>query len=224
VLNTIRDWLVALWAAHPLEIIGYGVAAAGAVFTLRKWRVDQRWRRLEALFARIRSFDETPGARNAGMILESPSRPIPLWDPREPPERLYEDVTWEDARLALLLDERGRPVHLDRKSNSIRDSFEDFFNRMAHIEMYLDTDMLAEEHVRYVVGYWADRLNKAGLDDGLTETLRAYVRKKNKTAVIRLFKRFGCNLEDDLVASDQPADITRPSAGDATDGGLATVS
>ncbi len=181
-------WLV----ANLATLLPAAITVGGGVFALWQWRIDQNWKRITTALERIRSFDETPGTRNAMMILKSPTRPIPLYDPREPPDKLYAPVTWDEAKWALL-PTASNPL-TDRKHNAIRDSFEDFMNRMTQIEMYLAAGRLTEKQVCLLVEPWAKRLDGRIDDGGLTRNFRLYVAAEHKTGVVRLFGRFGVDL------------------------------
>jgi hypothetical protein len=172
---------------QPLQLISLVTAVIGGVWALTQWRTEQTWKRLQATFERIRSFDETPGTRNAMMILKSPRAEIPLWDPSMPPDKRYEWVTWQEAAKALQLD-GYRSVELSSKAGAIRNSFEDFFNRMTQIQIFLESGLLTTKQVKHLVEPWIVRI-KTVEDDGLSTALRHYMKVHHKYAVIHLFDR-----------------------------------
>ena len=174
-------------------------AIPGALFAFFQWHMDQAWKRTTAAFERIRSFYETPGTRNAMMILKSPKRGIPLWDRQNPPpEGPYTEVTWELAKWALI--PTSWAALGDGKSAAIRDCFEDLTDRLTQIEMYLDAGLLAEKDICHLVEPWAKRLGPDMIDDGgLSRNFRVYVDSECKLAVQHLFARFGVDLRRSLV-------------------------
>lgn len=188
-------------------------AALAWIFTVCQWGIDQKFKRMSIALDRIQSFDATPGTRNAMMILKSPCRPIPLFDPAEPPERRYVDVTWADAKWGMI--PTSYDVPCDPKTNAIRDSFEDFLNRMTQIEMYLQARILKERDVRHIVEPWVKRLDGSFDDGGLSRNFRVYVFRENKGAVVALFRRFqpefGHQLPRDQEALDAEIAVCRAS-------------
>ncbi len=173
--------------ANPLEVITLISAVIGGIWALTQWRTDQTWKRLQATFERIDSFDKTPGTRNAMMILKAPEVEIPLWDPAQPPDKRYATVTWAEATKALELD-GYKSVDLGVKAGAIRNSFEDFFNRMTQIEIFLESGLLTAKQVKHLVEPWVARIRTVD-DGGLSKALWHYMKVHHKFAVLELFER-----------------------------------
>ena len=194
--------MMSKWVADNLVgILTLVFAVPGALFAFFQWHRDQAWKRTTAAVERIRSFYETPGARNAMMILKSPRREIPLWDRQYPPEGgPYAIVTWDEAKWALI--PTSWDAFDDKKMTAIRDSFEDFTDRLTQIETYLDADLLRQEDVCHLVEPWAKRLGgpteRRIADGGLSRNFRVYVDRENKTALQQLFARYGVDLKETL--------------------------
>lgn len=188
------------WLANNLiDLLTLVSVVVGAVVAYRQWHHDQRWKRINAAFERVRSFGETPGTRNAMMILKSPNVEIPLWDPHcPPPGGPYIHVTWEEAKWALI------PTSLDvdesPKTGAIRNSFEDLMDRMTQIEMFIAAGLLAEQDVKHLVEPWAKRLCSTSPvnDGGLSRNFRVYVEDEQKKAVQDLFTRYGFDIRGTL--------------------------
>ena len=187
------------WVAANLPLLTLASTAIAGVFALRKWRTDEKWKRTAAAFERIKSFAETPGTRNAMMILKSRRRPIPVFDPANPPKDgsgIYRDVSWEDAARALaptIWNADESPL-----GNAIRDSFEDFIARMTQIGIYLSAGLIAREDAQALVEPWGHRLRWDG-DDGLACAVRVYVEMERFTAFQRLFATFGADLRQTIA-------------------------
>lgn len=164
-------------------------AVPSGIWAVTVWRADQRWKRIGAAFERVASFDATPGTRNAMMILKSRSRPIPLYDAAAPLNERYCRVTWADAKRALVPTQFNQDA--TAKTNALRDCFEDMMNRMTQIEMAIVAHRLAVADVHDIVEPWVHRPNRWVDDDGLTRNFRIYLWFEHKTAVRRLFGRFG---------------------------------
>ena len=190
-------------AANVLALLTLASTAVAGIFALRKWRSDEQWKRATAALERIKSFSETPGTRNAMMILKSRVRPIPLLDPASPPPDgtgIYRDVTWAEARDALV--PTAWNTDGSAGGNAVRDSFEDFIDRMIHIEMYLVAGLLSEAEARPLVEPWAHRLRQ-DFDDGLAAAFRVYVECERKTSFQDLCLRFGVDLRSTIDADRQ---------------------
>jgi hypothetical protein len=191
-----------LLAENLIGLLTLLFAIPGALFAFIQWHRDQAWKRTTAAFERLQSFYETPGTRNAMMILKSPKREIPLWDPQHPPTGgPYTMVTWEGAKWALI--PTSWDAISDNKLTAIRDSFEDFMDRMTQIEMFLDAGLLDEADVCHLVEPWAKRLGGTTArrigDGGLSRNFRVYVDSEDKTAVQHLFARYGVDLRQTLA-------------------------
>ncbi|WP_174296651.1 hypothetical protein [Sphingomonas bacterium] len=169
------------------------LAIPSGLWAVAVWRADQRWKRINAAFERVASFDATPGTRNAMMILKSRSRPIPLFDASAPLKDRYCRVSWGDAKRALIPTQFNRDT--TAKTNALRDCFEDMMNRMTQIEMAITSGRLSEADVCHIVEPWVHRLNRWVEDDGLTRNFRIYLWFEHKVAVRRLFRRFGDGMQ-----------------------------
>ena len=177
-------------------LIGYGLAAVASGLAFRQWKAEQRWKRKEVLMDRIRAFGDTPGARNAMMMLTSHDREVPLWD-KERPEERYVRVTWGEVKRALIPGDLIAYTH-DAKENAIRDSFEDFLGRLAHIEVYLEAGLLNREDASHIVGTWIARFRQLSADPQLLRNLRLYIDWRGMRSTQKLFKRFDVDLTQNL--------------------------
>lgn len=108
------SWL----ATNAVELL----AVPSGIWAVATWHREQRWKRISTAFERVESFSKTPGVWNAMMILKSRARPIPLFDPAAPIIERYCDVTWADAKLALVPTKYNHDS--SSKTNALRDCFE----------------------------------------------------------------------------------------------------
>ena len=188
------------WSANILTVLTLASGLVAGLFAGYRWRSDENWKRTAAALERVKSFGDTPGTRNAMMILKSHKRPIPIFDAADPPKDgsgIYCDVTWADAKTALVptrWNDATSPL-----SNAIRDSFEDFIGRMVQIEIYVAGGLITIREARPLVAPWGQRLSWDG-DGGLARNLRVYVELEGYTAFQDLFGRFGCDLRAGLGA------------------------
>lgn len=188
------------WSANIVSLLTLVSGVIAGLFAAYKWRQDERWKRTAAALERVKSFDETPGTRNAMMILKSHTRPIPVFDAANPPQDksgIFRDVSWGQAKDALL------PTRWNRDAtplgNAVRDSFEDFIARMIQIELYTAGGLITEHEARPLVAPWGRRLLWDG-DGGLARNLRVYVAMEGFTAFQDLFARYDCDLRATLTA------------------------
>ncbi len=134
---------------------------ASVLFVLYRWLTERRWKRTEALLERLRVMEDSPGARNAMMMLTGHDRNIPLWAPDEPPERRYVRVTWSEVTLALIPDYL-LPRTYDPKVAAIRDSFQDFFAQLAQIELLWEKGLVDSDAASRVLQPWVRRFGIDG--------------------------------------------------------------
>lgn len=209
----LRDLYVAdVWGATGDMLQGLGAtlgAAAvlgGGWFTLRTWRADQHWKRLDALLARISSLDATPGTRNAMMIMMDSKREVPLWD-HSLPEKRYTEVSWRDAENALAMQD-GYPIHHNETASAIRDSFNDFLSRMAHIAILAEAEALKKNDVEYLFRPWIFRIYGRQTDakaERLAQAIRDYIECLEQRGGYNPFASFM------YLKADMPVQFFRPS-------------
>ena len=206
------------WSANAVAVLTLLSGVVGGVFAAIKWRSDEKRNRTAAALERIKSFDETPGTRNAMMILKSRKRPIPIFDSGNPPtdhSGIYRDIGWEEAKSALI------PTRWNKDTsplgNAIRDSFEDFFNRMTQVEIYTASGQIDAREARSLASAWGRRLLWDG-DGGLARNIRVYVELEGYAAFQALFLRFGFDLRkviaDDIAGLKKENQIVTDEYGD----------
>lgn len=150
-----EGWLAVIKNALPWLpwIGGFGSFVFGVV----QWRAQRsdelRWKQKEAFLKHLHSFNESPGAHNALMMLGAESREVPLWDDDERAKR-YVRVSREDVVTAL----NKEDDHLSPKESAIRDSFNDLFSKLSQIQYYRNSKLLDDSDVAFYVRTWAFRL------------------------------------------------------------------
>jgi hypothetical protein len=124
IVDEVWFFLVTRKTEHwSLLVSASGVAVA--IIALRRWAIELRWKRKEALFSFVDSFLDTPGAQNAMMMLHTKSREVPLWDKGTPEDR-WVRVTW-DAVSAAFTPGSENELPTGPFDTAIRDCFGDFF-------------------------------------------------------------------------------------------------
>src|SRR5688572_23558897 len=112
---------------NAVTLVGYVLVAIGTGLAAWQWGKEQRDRRAEeaakrrqSILARVSSFDDTPGARNAMLMLSGYDRNVPLYDAERPEDR-YERVAWRETARALIPADIV-PYNYDPKEDAIRNS------------------------------------------------------------------------------------------------------
>lgn len=178
-------------------LMGYLLVAGASIFAYRQWKAEQMWKRKEKLMELISAFSDTPGSRNAMMMLTSHDRDIPLFD-KEKPEDCYVRVNWNEVARALIPADMLNYTY-DPKQNAIRDSFEDFLGRLAHVEVYLEAHLLNNADAKIIIDSWARRIGNLSANPKLSRNLKLYINWRQMKSVQNLFARFGHNLTEGLV-------------------------
>ncbi|MBB5715835.1 hypothetical protein [Sphingomonas aerophila] len=199
-------WLFSDETSNFATLLGYVLVAASGLFAYQRWGHDRRIKRIELLMERLGSFNETPGARNAVMMLYNHDRMIPLWDQDEPPEKRYVRVTWAEVEFALI----PHPIYPDRfdpKLSAIRDCFEDYLSRMGQIWIYLELGVITSEDARKILAPWLRRFGLVEQRSKVVRNLRLYIRWRKLEPVERLFATYDVDLTDTAIADWQALDV-----------------
>lgn len=184
------------------SVLGYGLVSLVSVLAYRQWKADQRWKRVDALMERIMAFGDTQGSRNAMMMLTSHDRDVPLFDCEKPEDR-YVRVTWNEVARALIPGNLVEYPYERNKDIAIRDSFEDFFGRFAHLKLYLDAGLLSKKEAEHVVKPWVRRFAHLSPNPELSRNLRLYIDWRRMDQIQALFRRYGVDLTSALEAEKE---------------------
>lgn len=191
------------------SIIGYMLVAFASYFAYKQWIKDQRWKQIEALMDRIEAFGDTPGSKNAMMMMASQDREIPLWD-KERPEDRYVRVSWDDVSRALIPGDMISYPYV-AKLTAIRDSFEDFLGRLSHLQAFLEANLLTDSEASHIMDNWVRRFTHLSSNPQLSRNLRIYIEWRGMKKVQDLFARFGVDLKKgiDVDLRELAAEIKR---------------
>ena len=171
-----------------VTLLGYGLVAAGSVLAYKQWIDDRKWKQREVLRGLIASLNETPGSRNAMMMLSSHERDIPLLDAEAPADR-YVRVTWRNIAESLIPDDLMEHRY-NNKEEAIRNSFEDFLGRLNHIEHYLESNLLEVSDIKPFVEIWGQKFKCLSEEPYLHRNLKLYIAWRDLKGVQNLFERF----------------------------------
>lgn len=212
-LNAVWDWAVGPQDNLGL-IVGYLSAGVFAGVAAWQWRRDQRWKQIEHILDRVRASGETPGSVNAMMMLGTEERNVALWDHGQP-EKRYVLTTWREAATALIPNLPGLPYIVSPKETAIRDSFGDFFGKLAHVEYLIETGKIPASDAEVLVGPWIAQYSR--IEDNhpskLPRSIRLFIEDSGLTRVQRLFARYKVSLGrgTDLASKELSLDIKQPS-------------
>lgn len=190
-----QRWAMDNNGGNLVTLIGYALAVAGGVLGYFRWSHERRIKRIELLIERLRSFDASPGARNAVMMLNNHDRMIPLWDEDEPPHQRYVRVTWAEVEEALT-PHTIREHAFDPKLSAIRDSFEDFLARIAEIWLYIRNDVFTDDDAQRIMRPWIRRFGLEAQRTGVIRRLRIYIMRRRLVDVYDLFLHFGVDISE----------------------------
>lgn len=173
---------------NTITLLGYALAAVGSILAYKQWTDDRKWKQREVLRGLIASLNETPGSRNAMMMLSSSDRDIPLLDAEEPADR-YVRVTWRNVAESLIPEDLMRHRY-NNKEEAIRNSFEDFLGRLNHIEHYLESNLLNVKDIKPFVEIWGQKFKCLSEEPHLHRNLKLYIAWRDLKGVQNLFARF----------------------------------
>lgn len=195
----LQNWLFKS-TDNLVTLFGYLFVFGGLIITNLQWREDQKYKQKEILLKRIIAFSETPGAYNAELMLASADRDIPLWA-KEKIEERYIRIKRQEVAVALI-PETYLPFQYSSKESAIRDSFDDFLIKFSHIEIYMEASLLSLKDARVIMNGLITTLNnlKTGnqTDQSLLKHFYLYIIYKKYDGVIKLFKRFKINIDEEV--------------------------
>lgn len=188
--------LRAEWISAVADI----VVAGSAVFAFLQFRREGLWKRKERMAQFFNGFGDTPGARNAALMLENNEREIPLWDAADPKDR-YAVVTWKDVEMALLPPSSGQ-VRKEPTYSAIRDSFLDLLNRFSGLERLVQERLVSESDMKDALRRWFYIIGERDKDEPHIRNLRLFIKEHNLKTSKEAFRRFGIDIDkmyvDDL--------------------------
>jgi hypothetical protein len=154
------------------------LAAAGVFFIgLYQYEQGQRWKRAEFLATVIKDIGSLTKGENAKLMLDGiklyPSgREIKLFPDKATVTEQYIKV----SRLKILHSLRTTPpLPSDDETVAIRDCFDTYFTNLERVEQYIESKLIAGDHVYTYMNYFIDLLS--GNDDQFEDYDRWYVLK-----------------------------------------------
>jgi hypothetical protein len=178
IFGTIPDW----------GLLGIGV------FSLWTWKSSQKSSRRAAAMEFLDNFTNTPGARNASLMLSARTRDVPLWDKSEPSDR-YVKVSWDDITKAFSYDEKIEEYPTDSKSTAIRDSFDDFFGKLARINILIRDEAINKEDVDDIMRHWIWVFSPPRSNLQHIKLVFEYIKRCNLKNTIKLFELYKIEIE-----------------------------
>ena len=152
------------------------LAAAGVFFIgLYQYEQGQRWKRAEFLAAVIKDITSYTKGENAKLMLDGiklypDGREIKLFPDKATAKEQYIKVSRVEVLHAL---RTTPPLPSDDETVGIRDCFDTYFTNLERVEQYIESKLIAEEHVYTYMNYFIDMLS--GNDDQFNNFDRWYV-------------------------------------------------
>ncbi len=175
------------------------VVAGSAFLAFLQFKREGLWKRKERIAQFFNGFQNTPGARNAVLMLENKEREIPLWDASDPKDR-YRVVTWRDVEIALLPPSSGL-VRTEPTYSAIRDSFLDLLHRFAGLERLVQERLVSESDINDALRRWFYIIGDKDKDEPHIRNLRLFIKENNLKTSKEVFCRFGIDI-DRVYAKD----------------------
>lgn len=185
----VMSYIEADWVSAAADTI----LAFSALAVFLQFRRDRLWRRKDTMRQFSEGFRDTPGARNAVLMLESPVREVPLWDAADPKDR-YKWVTWDDVEIALIPASLG-DVRYEPLYSAIRDSFFDLLNRFAGLEPLAKARMITDEDIMDALRRWFYIIGERDKDKPHIRNLRLFIYEHRLETAKIVFSRFGINID-----------------------------
>lgn len=193
------DSITSGWqATHTVGLLA--VLGTFAGFLLNWWqaRKAQTWKRKEFVFTQLQTFANSPGARNATLLLLSEDREVALWAEGNP--NPWVRISWDKTALALL-DRSVYPRSFDPERTAILDSFGDFLSRLDALETMISSKLISLGDAEPVVRFWGRVLSPRAHVHSPTEHrtviashFRVFMYQERRHGVFSLFARYGLDV------------------------------
>ena len=170
------------------------VAIAGGGFALRRWTIDQRWRRVQYAYQLIKEFMAKESTRKAFMMLDTTNN-IELFPEKEKPEDRFCRV---DERLMInALKTFDEQKAFSEPEFAIRMIFDDFFTDLSMFQHHIDAKLIRLNDVRPYLEYWIKSINGHGNVKGiqLAQQINKFLDSFEYTAIKKLSRSMNSSLK-----------------------------
>lgn len=188
VVELARDlfyWLTSLQAAQVSAFADL-VVAGGALLAVREYSRQGKLLRQQRMREFHQGFNDTPGARNALLMIEHPEGEIPLFDD---PANKWFNVTWADVETALA----PGADRSDTRNSAIQNSFLDLLSRWAGLEIMRQQKLVNDEDVRTALRRWFNIILR-DKDKPHIRNLRLFIGDRDLRDGTAMFKFMGVDV------------------------------
>jgi len=162
-------------------------ALVGGVFALKRWRVDQRWRRYQQLDKYMTSFENDRMLLLGTQILDWKLRPV------KAPDGTTVTITSKDLVAALQVHtENPEPTFCDPQP-LLRDALDALLTFFGRLESAIANGFVDESPALHYFGYWLCRMytmeEHKGEDPNVQSKMRAYEQAYGPETMPSLYNR-----------------------------------
>lgn len=169
------DWhIAAKWASETKDLIGYPLAAAGAVLAYIRWSRDESLKRELLAFENVDAIFADPASSLALNMIDWYSNTVPV--PASLGGMPGQTITWTPWMVSGAL--RTNAMQFDSDEVIIRGAFDALLNRLSRLGYHVRRRAIARREVPRTITYYFRRLDERDelpTNDRLGEALRGYI-------------------------------------------------
>jgi hypothetical protein len=142
----------------PNELLTLILATAGGIFALRRWTIDQKWRRVLHAHALVERFQQKPSTIKAFEILDVVDEEIDL----EFPDKSKKPIKVTTDFLIGALSTFDQKEMNDEKEIAVRTILGDFFDDLGTFQSHIDSGLIKTKDIKPYLEYWIQELAGRG--------------------------------------------------------------
>lgn len=181
-------WWLGQWTPAHVSAAADIVVAIGAILAVKEYHRQGKLSRQQRMREFHQGFNDTPGARNALLMIERPEGEIPLFDD---PKNKWQMVTWAEVESAL----SPGASHANPRDSAIQNSFLDLMSRWAGLELMRQQRLVDDNDVRTALRRWFKIIGGRDNDKPHIRNLRLFIEDSDLRDAKALFKFMGVDLE-----------------------------
>ena len=174
----------------PKELLTLILATVGGTFALRRWAIDQKWRRVLHAQGLVERFQQKKSTIKAFEILNVVDEEIEF----EFPNKSKKPVKITDDFLIGALSTFAQKEINDEKEDTVRTILSDSFDDLGTFQCHIDSGLIKTEDIKPYLEYWFQQLTGRGPvhdDKKLGIQVRKYLTYFGHKRVLSLAERMG---------------------------------
>ena len=165
---------------------------------IKRYKIDQVWKRSEFVAKEIKEFTSDQMVRNTMYMIDWGTRKIELFPDKPDYADRYVKVDRKLLKQSLV-------HHIHRIPNpgescftpeeqAIRDHFDHFLSYFERFDQFIDAKVITAEEIEPYLRYWVRAITE-GIEEEVREALYIYIEKYEFDGTKKLFEKFNKNIK-----------------------------